>query len=164
MQEKLETIENSSVQVQDMVNTIIGDTTNEIDKYISSISNCLLNDNILDGDLEKIIVKIPVYLYHLITISQNIEMKKGISAENAKYFENDSLLGATGTVAEKQAKASNASIKDRVVQLAYKNASSIIQNKINMAMEILSSAKKVQQRRLEEIKLTKLAGNSVSAF
>lgn len=164
MQEKLETIENSSVQVQDMVNTIIGDTTNEIDKYISSISNCLLNDNILDGDLEKIIVKIPVYLYHLIAISQNIEMKKGISAENAKYFENDSLLGASGTVAEKQAKASNASIKDRVVQLAYKNAASIIQNKINMAMEILSSAKKVQQRRLEEIKLTKLAGNSVSAF
>ena len=53
-------------------------------------------------------------------------MKKGISAENAKYFENDSLLGATGTVAEKQAKASNASIKDRVAQLAYKNASSII--------------------------------------
>ena len=62
-------------------------------------------------------------------------MKKGISAENAKYFENDSLLGATGTVAEKQAKASNASIKDRVVQLAYKNASSIIQNKINTAKD-----------------------------
>ena len=70
----------------------------------------------------------------------------------------------TGTVAEKQAKASNSAIKERAVQLAYKVASSMVQSKVNSAMEILSSAKKVQQRRLEEMKLTKMAGNSVGAF
>ena len=147
-----------------MVDHIIGDTTNDIDNYIDGIKSVFLNNNVSDADLDKIILQIPVYIYYLTTIIQDLEVKKGISNETAKFKENESLLMVTGTVAEKQAKASNSAIKERAVQLAYKVASSMVQSKVNSAMEILSSAKKVQQRRLEEMKLTKMAGNSVGAF
>ena len=164
MQEELNYVESSSVQVKEMVDHIIGDTTNDIDKYIDGIKSVFLNNNVSDADLDKIILQIPVYIYYLTTIIQDLEVKKGISNETAKFKENESLLMVTGTVAEKQAKASNSAIKERAVQLAYKVASSMVQSKVNSAMEILSSAKKVQQRRLEEMKLTKMAGNSVGAF
>lgn len=160
-----QSVENGSIQVSEMVQEIIGDNCKEIDDYINKVRDSFLNDSqLLDGDLDKIILKIPVYIYHLTQILQEIDIRKGISAENAKYNENEVLLQSTGTVAEKQAKAVNATINSRVVQLAYKTASSLVQAKMNGAMEILSSAKRVQQRRLEEIKLTKLAGNSVGAF
>lgn len=164
MQEELNYVESSSVQVKEMVDHIIGDTTNDIDNYIDGIKSVFLNNNVSDADLDKIILQIPVYIYYLTTIIQDLEVKKGISNETAKFKENESLLMVTGTVAEKQAKASNSAIKERAVQLAYKVASSMVQSKVNSAMEILSSAKKVQQRRLEEMKLTKMAGNSVGAF
>lgn len=158
-------VENNSLQVSDMVKSIIGNNASEIDDYIDKVRTSFLNDSeIPDSDLDKIILKIPTYIYYLTKVLQEIDIKKGISAESAKYNENEVLLQSTGTVAEKQAKAVNATINNRVVQLAYKTASSVIQGKMNGAMEILSSAKKVQQRRLEEMKLTKMAGNAAGAF
>lgn len=155
-------VENGSVQVAQMVDAIIGNNSTEIDEYISSVRQLFLNSSqIMDDDLDKIILKIPVYIYYLTQVLQEIDIRKGVSAENAKYTENDVLLQSTGTVVEKQAKAVNATVNNRVVQLAYKTASAKIQAKMNGAMEILNSAKKVQQRRLEEMKLTKQAGNAV---
>jgi hypothetical protein len=157
-----ESVESGSLQVADMVNSIIGNNSQEIDDYINMVRHSFLNDSqILDGDLDKIILKIPVYIYYLTQVLQEIDIRKGISAENAQYVENETLINSTGTVAEKQAKAQNATVNNRVVQLAYKNAAGKIQAKINAAMEILNSAKRVQQRRLEEMKLTKAAGNAV---
>ncbi len=157
-----ESVESGSLQVADMVNSIIGTNSQEIDEYIDKVRHSFLNDSqLLDGDLDKIILKIPVYIYYLTQVLQEIDIRKGIAAENAQYVENETLINSTGTVAEKQAKAQNATVNNRVVQLAYKNASGKIQAKINAAMEILNSAKRVQQRRLEEMKLTKAAGNAV---
>ena len=165
MEENLNNIESKSVQVNQMVAAILGNSLSEIDGYIEKVRNTFLNSTeIADSDLDKIILQIPVYIYYLTNLCQEIDVKKGVAAENAKYTENDFLMQATGTVAEKQAKASNNSIKDRIVQLAYKGAASLIQTKMNAAMEILASAKKVQQRRLEEMRLTKMSSNSVGAF
>lgn len=163
--EQLNKVESNSIQINDMVKTIISDSTVEIDNYIDKVRDCFLSEKeLLDGDLDKIILQIPVYIYYLTNILQQLDVKKGIASEQAKYYENEALLNATGTVAEKQAKSENATIKDRMIQLSYKSAVSVVQGKINGAMEILSSAKKVQQRRLLEMQLTKAAGSSVGAF
>ena len=163
MDECLNKIEVNSKQIEDIVNNIIGDSTSQLDEYINTVKSLISNtDYIKDSDLDRIVLDIPVFLYYAVKIAQELDIKKGLSLEEAKYSENDALLNATGTVSEKQAKAANASIKNRIVQLAYKTASSTIQNKINITLEILNSAKKVQQRRLEEMRLTKIAGNSVA--
>ena len=91
-------------------------------------------------------------------------MKRGISKEHAKYAENEALLNAVGTVNDKKAIAENKTVQDRITQNAYSTAASIVKSKIDGAMAILDSAKKVQQRRIAEMKLTGAAGNSVGAF
>lgn len=162
MNELLHGIENGAQQVDDIVNTIVGDKTKEIDEFIDKVRDLFLSDKDMnDGEIDRIMLKIPVYIYYLTTILQEIDIRKGVSLENAKFYENEQLLLATGTVAEKQAKANNSTIKNRVVALAYKSATALIQGKMNAAMEILSTAKKVQHRRLEEMKLTAIAGNAV---
>lgn len=156
-------IESNSKQVYDMVNNIVGDKALDLDNYIEQVKIKFLQvDKVSDEDLNKIILQIPTHIYYLTTVLQDIDVRKGVSAESAKYKENESLLQVTGTVAEKQAKAANSTINDRIVQLAYKSSSSLIQSKINGAMEILSSAKQVQKQRLKEMELAKMAGNSVS--
>ena len=163
--DQLNKIENSSVQVNEMVTAILGDSLNEIDNYINLVRNCFINDKQLqDGDLDRIILQIPVYIYNLITLAQQLEMKKGLSKEHAKYAENEALLNAVGTVNDKKAIAENKTIQDRVTMNAYTTACTIVKSKIDGAMAILDSAKKVQQRRIAEMKLTGAAGSSVGAF
>lgn len=161
----MDNIETSSIQIYDMVNTIIGDSLNEIDTYLDTVRKIFTdNQEVLTQDLDKIILQIPVYVYNLIVLAQQIEMKKGVAKEQAKYVENEALLQSTGTVAEKSAKAENATIKERMVQTAYTTASSIVSRKIEGAMAILDSAKKVQQRRMKELSLTGQAGNAACSF
>lgn len=155
-------VESSSVQVNEMVDEILSDSLTEIDNYMDVVRQCFLaNQEILDQDLDKIVLQIPVYIYNLIVLAQQIEMKKGLAAEHAKYAKNDALLNATGTVNEKVAKAENQTVEDRITEIAYKTASSIVTRKIDGAIAILESARKVQQRRMKEKQLTATAGNAV---
>lgn len=162
MSESLNKVENSSAQVNEMVELILGDSLNEVDGYIEKVRGIFLkNDEILTQDLDKIILQIPVYIYGLIVLAQQIEMKKGLSKEHASYAKNEAMLNATGTVADKTAKAENLTAPDRITQLAYTTASSIVQRKIDGAMAILDAAKRVLQRRMTELKLTSAAGSAV---
>ncbi len=163
--EQLNKVEASGAQIDSMVEGIIGDKTVDIDNYLNSVRKCFLeNMEMLDEDLDKIILRIPVHIYYLTTIAQQLEMRKGVAAEHAKYAQNEALMNATGTVSDKTAKAENATAQDRIVNIAYKTASGIVQKKIDGAMTILDSAKKVQQRKLKERQLTNMAGSAVGSF
>lgn len=165
MQEKINKIETNGNTVDEIVHSIIKDTTVELDNYINLVRNTFLSSNdILDDDLDRIVLRIPVYLYPLIVLAQQIEIRKGLAKEQASYEKNDILLTATGTVQQKEAFALNQTAKDRMIQIAYATASSVISDKIDGAMAILDSAKKVQQRRMKEKVLTNQAGNAVGAF
>lgn len=91
-------------------------------------------------------------------------MKKGLSKEHAKYAQNEAMLGAMGTVADKTARAENATVQDRITMAAYTMAASIVTKKVEGAMAILDSAKKVQQARSKEKALTAAATNAVGSF
>lgn len=163
--QQLNKVESSSIQVDEMVNSILGDSLKEIDDYMNKVKIIFIdNQEILDQDLDRIILQIPVYIYNLVVLAQQIEMKKGLSKEHAKYAQNEALLNATGTVADKTAKAEIATAEDRITMLAYTTAANIVGNKIDRAMAILDSAKKVQQRKLAEMKLTGLSVNAVGQF
>ena len=161
----LQTINESGNQIDQMVAAILGTTLNELDTYVADVRNCFLNgQEILDDDLDKIILRMPVYIYNIIVFSQQIEMRKGVASEQASFAENEALLLATGTVQEKKAKAENQTAQDRMMELAYKTASSVVQRKIEGALSIYDAAKKIQQRRMSEKKLTAAAGSGVGTF
>ena len=160
--EQLNKVENTSKNVQDMVDEILGDTLKELDDYIAVVRKIFIeNAEILDGDLDKIILSIPTYTYYVFEIAQRLEMRKGVSKEHASFAKNEAMLNATGTVADKTAKAENMTAEDRLVQIAYNTASSLVKSKLDGAMAILDSAKKVQARKLAEMRLTGQAGSSV---
>lgn len=163
--QQLNKVENSSVQVNEMVDSILGDSLKDIDTYMDRVKTIFIdNQEIIDQDLDRIILQIPVYIYNLVVLAQQIEMKKGLSKEHAKYAQNEAMLNATGTVADKTAKAEIATTEDRITMLAYTTASNIVGNKIDRAMAILDSAKRVQQRKLAEMKLTGMSVNAVGSF
>ena len=163
--EQLERVEASSAQVEEMVQALLGTRLNALDQYMEQVRICFNNgDELLDDALNKISLQLPTYLYDLVLFAQQLEMKKGVANETSKYAKNEALLNATGTVADKTAKAENSTIQDRINELAYKTASAIVQKKLDGVMTMLDSVKKVRQAREKERTLTNLAGNSVASF
>ena len=160
--EQLSKIEANTEQINEMVNLLIGDELNELDEYINKVRKIFVESpDINDRDLELIIARIPIFLYRLIALGQKLEMQKGLSKEQSKYAQNEALLTATGTVAEKQATAELKSSQDRLTMLVYTTAASILSSKVEGALAIWEAAKKIQQKRLTEAKLTAQVGGSV---
>lgn len=164
---QVQQIEDNSSTVDELINNILGAQSqlNDLDNYLQEVRQKFVNElELLDADLDRIILQIPNYLYNLIVISQQLEMKKGLAKEQATYSKNEALLTATGTVQQKEAWAENQTSADRMIQLAYTTASNIVAKKIDGALDILDSAKKVQQRRAKEKVLTNAAGSTVGTF
>ena len=160
--EQLNKVENTSKNIQEMVDEILGDSLKELDDYIALVRKIFIESpEIIDGDLDKILLSIPTYTYYVLEIAQRLEMRKGISKEHASFAKNEAMLNATGTVADKTAKAENQTAEDRLVQIAYNAASALVKSKLDGAMAILDSAKKVQARKLAEMRLTGQAGSAV---
>lgn len=160
--EQLNKVENTSKNIQEMVDEILGDSLKELDDYIAIVRKIFIESpEIIDGDLDKILLSIPTYTYYVLEIAQRLEMRKGVSKEHASFAKNEAMLNATGTVADKTAKAENQTAEDRLVQIAYNTASALVKSKLDGAMAILDSAKKVQARKLAEMRLTGQAGSAV---
>ena len=163
--EDITAIEESSRQVDEMVQVIIGNNLDTIRAYITDVRNLYMSgQEILDDDLAKIALKIPTLLFDLIVFAQQIEMRKGVASEQAKYSLNEAQLRASGTVNDKKAMAENQTATDRIKELAYKTASAIVQKTIDGASAILDSTKKIQQTRLKEKQLGVMAGSSACTF
>lgn len=165
MQEKVNSLENNGKQVDEIVQGIIGTTTVELDNYLTTVRNCFANQQeIPDADLQRIMLEIPKCTYSLIVLAQQIEARKGLAKEQATYAKNEALLKAVGTVQQKEAWAENETARDRMIQIAYTTAASIISKKIDGAMALVDSAKRVLASRDKEKALTGLAGSTVGAF
>lgn len=153
-------------EVDQMVDTILGDSYKDFDAYMATVTSLFIgNKEILTADLNRIIGETTSRMWGLIPITQMIEMRKGAAKEQASYELNEALLKATGkTVSEKQAQAENQTLANRVEQLAYTTANSIVQAKVNAAKEIVYAAKKILDARMAEADLTRCQGSSVSTF
>lgn len=115
MDEGIQKIEANSSNIDEMVREIVTDKLNELDNYLSTVRECFINaDEMLDDSLDKIVLQLPVYMYNVIVFAQQLEMRKGVASETAKYAKNEALLEATGTVNEKTAKAENQTAKERL--------------------------------------------------
>lgn len=143
-------------QVNELVNMILSDYCQELDLYITSIYNRWIVNNEIPNDeqLNDIVMKIPLYLYY----NNSLQEKLGSSEDLAKIIKDDTynkaLLKATGTVKEKEAVADIAILEDKIIHIAYNTAYKQIQQKFNLALELLNSAKKLQAVRMNERDLT----------
>ena len=102
----VQNIETNSQQLDELVTALIGDKAVELDNYMTTVRACLLNTNqVSNEDLHLISLRLGVFMYALIDHVEKLNVRKGVSKEQAVYSENDALLKSTGTVQEKKAKA-----------------------------------------------------------
>lgn len=156
-------VENHSSTVDHIVNAIIKPYSEDLDRYVSFIRDCLKDGERppTDEELDDFCLNLSTLIYFSGGMCEYLGIRDDISKAVYKdiYHESRSKL-EKGTVADKDSLAELASQKEALVNVCYTRAAKMMKAKVENAQELLGSCKKVLTRRMQEYSLThQLGGN-----
>lgn len=151
-------IEDESQAVNELVDTLVNkygrDLEYAIDKVRDSIRN---NDNrpVTNEELEKFVMEVPVYMYYAI---EGLE-RLGIEGDNALALKKDKFnrvyISTGGTIEDRTKQAELDTMTEYYVETAYKRAYRKLKEKIAKAEHVYNGAKKVLDKRTNELFINK---------
>lgn len=153
-------IQINSSYIDDMVDEItqpfmkdLDGCVNHIRKRISDKQNPPTN-----SELDEFCLDLSTMIYFAGEGAERIGVRDGVAKTTYKEAYNTYRLACRkGTAVDKTNEAEIRSIKESVVSMAYTSAYKSAKGKVDNAMELLASIKKVLQRRSDEAKLTRMA-------
>lgn len=154
-------VENSSVQMDDIVNSIIEVYVKDLDEYVSHIDDrlCQKDNPPTDAELETFCLNLSTLIYFAGGMCEQLGLRSSIATAVYKETYNTSRDSLTkGTVQDKNTLAELSSQQEQLVDIAYKSAYKIVKSKVDNAQELLSSCKKAISRRMQEQQLTNIVG------
>ena len=154
-------VENSSVQMDDIVNSIIEVYVKDLDEYVSHIDDrlCQKDNPPTDAELETFCLNLSTLIYFAGGMCEQLGLRSSIATAVYKETYNTSRDNLTkGTVQDKNTLAELSSQQEQLVDIAYKSAYKIVKSKVDNAQELLSSCKKAISRRMQEQQLTNIVG------
>lgn len=156
-------VENHSNTVDGIVNAIIKPYSEDLDRYVSFIRDCLKDGERppTDEELDDFCLNLSTLIYFSGGMCEYLGIRDDISKAVYKdiYHESRSKL-EKGTVADKDSLAELASQKEALVHVCYTRAAKMMKAKVENAQELLGSCKKVLTRRMQEYSLTHQSGGN----
>ena len=156
-------VENHSSTVDRIVNAIIKPYSEDLDRYVSFIKDCLKDGERppTDEELDDFCLNLSTLIYFSGGMCEYLGIRDDISKAVYKdvYHESRSKL-EKGTVADKDSLAELASQKEALVNVCYTRAAKMMKAKVENAQELLGSCKKVLTRRMQEYSLTHQSGGN----
>lgn len=156
-------VENHSNTVDGIVNAIIKPYSEDLDRYVSFIRDCLKDGERppTDEELDDFCLNLSTLIYFSGGMCEYLGIRDDISKAVYKdiYHESRSKL-EKGTVADKDSLAELASQKEALVNVCYTRAAKMMKAKVENAQELLGSCKKVLTRRMQEYNLTHQSGGN----
>lgn len=143
--------------IGDNIITQVNNLTTELDTLMDMMHKKINKDEyeISDKELEKLIIRLPILIYEL----NNTLMKAGIREDLAKIIKqtnyNSSYIMQEGTIADKKANAELDIKEEILLETTWKRSVKIINQKMDIANELLGSCKKILSRRIETLNLIK---------
>lgn len=157
-----EEIEENSKLMEDIVEQIVCQFSEDLDNYVYFIRGCLQNGErqLTNEELDDICMNLSTLIYYASYQCESLGIKDDISKALYKeiYHSKRSEL-SSGTVADKNSLAELQSQNEQLTAIAYSRAYKMLKAKVESAQELLSSAKKLVSRRMQEYELTRMGGS-----
>ncbi len=143
-----------------MVDDIVKQCSTELDDYISYVRDVLsdTNHSVTNAILEDITISLPIILYTVTDMEENMGIKEDMAKAHKNEMFNDIYNTiASGTIADKTARAELESQAESIMLLIYQHAHKKIRAKNELGLELLQSVKKVLTKRITELEISKNA-------
>lgn len=153
-------VEDNSVTIDGIVNSIIKPYCVDLDNYVSFIHDCLMDGRNppTTSELEDFCLNLSTLIYFAGGMCEQLGIRDDISKAVWKEMYNTSRDNSKGTVADKNAVAEIESQQEQLTNICYNRAYKTMKAKVENAQELLGSCKKVLTRRMQEYELTKIGG------
>lgn len=150
----------NSSYIDDIVDSITGPFMNDLDDYVKKIQKRLQDKNNppADSELDDFCLNLSTLIYFAGEGMERIGIRDGVAKTTYKEAYNTyRLTYRKGTAVDKTNAAELKSLKENIVSIAYTSAYKSAKSKVENAMEILASIKKVISRRQDEAKLSNMS-------
>lgn len=153
-------VEINSSYIDDIVDEISHPFIKDLDECVRSIQERLQDKQNppTDSELDDFCLNLSTTIYFAGEGAERIGVRDGVAKTTYKEAYNTYRLAfKKGTAVDKTNAAELKSLKESVVSMAYNSAYKSAKAKVDNAMELLASIKKVISRRQDELKLTRIA-------
>jgi hypothetical protein len=149
-------IEAQSERINIIVDGIVDNYAGELDEFVGIIKSVLERvktgefDEYPNHALEMQMIKLPVLMYFAGKGLETLGGESDIAEALRKEIYNKIIIGATGTIQEKGAKAEQGALNERLMEAVYSRAYKKLKIQIEMADKIFSALKKIVSKRIQE--------------
>lgn len=151
-----EQIENNSLNIEKVVKEVISKYCIDLDSLVEEIDTKIRNsklDGFSDQELETYCLKLSSFMYFCAAGQEMIGLRESIATAFNKEDYNNKYSNATGTIADKKAKAELESQDSMLTELIFNKAEKMMSSKLTYATYLLGSIKRVLNRRIEQMKM-----------
>lgn len=154
-------IEERSQPIQEVVEGIVNKYCKDLDRIMLTIKKWLADesDALTDQELEDLMIRIPLFLYDVCSNQELVGLQSSIADQVHKEAYSEAFRIARGTIADKNSVADLNTRSEQLEKIIYERAYKGIKLKIEMAVEMLASIKKVQSARMQQYDMGKFASN-----
>lgn len=155
--DSIDSIEKAVSDLEVVVDAIVIKHSKELDDYIEYVKAIVDDDSkpITVTELEDMVLTIPTLLYFLGDAQELLGVHEDIAKMDKINKYNSVVSVSAGTVQAKQAVAELKTKNEALVHIVFQRARKRLQNKYEMAFEVLQSVKKILSRRVAELELSK---------
>lgn len=151
-----EDVELKSKNIEQIIFKVTSKYCTDLDSLVSSIDKRIREnelDSFTDEELESYCLKLSSFMYFSAAGQELIGLKEAIASALNKENYNNCYSNAIGTIADKKANAELNSQDTMLVELIYDRAEKMMSSKLVYATHLLSSIKRVLNRRIEQMKM-----------
>jgi len=149
-------VEEKSTNLEELVKKVISKYSQDLDQLVITIDSKVRKlelDGMSDQELETYCLQLSSFMYFAGAGQELIGLKEDIAAALSKEEYNTNYSQATGTMADKKAKAELESQNSMLVEMIYDHAEKMMASKLTYATHLLSAIKRVLNRRIEQMKM-----------
>lgn len=134
------------------INSIVKECCGSLDNLMNTIRETISNPNVTltNEQLDYFILNLPALMYYAYEKQELVGMREDIAKQEKLQRYNDSYSSYEGTAIERKQLAESDIVYDVLVISIYSRARKQIENKLDLATEMLQSLKKVATRRISE--------------
>jgi len=160
--ELMEQIEMDSAMIEDVIDGIIKEYSQELDDYVAFIKNVLADDEKppTDTELNDFAMNLSTLIYYTSVGCEQLGIRNDIA--NSAYKEAFNIARNEidkGTVADKNVQAELQARQERIVAIIFEKSYKILKAKTESATELLSVVKKVITKRISDNDLSRMQTN-----
>ena len=153
-------VDKNSEKMNKMVEQIVARYSSELDVEVYKLKNMLSSSASLSADeVEKYVLLIPAYLYFAVAGLESLGMESDSAKSVRMEAFNRAIVSNSGTVRDKESLAELESEKEQLVEMIFARAYKQLKIKTEVAMQLCMSARKVLERRIQEVNVDRMDGS-----